>query len=471
MLEMRGADAYFLWEESRSHHMHTLKIVVVDPSGAHAKVCFERVREGALRVLPHVPAFRRRPIDAPLGLGPPFWIDAPELDGDYHLRHHVLPAGAGGADLDELAGRIASEPLDRDKPLWQIHFVEGLPGGRVAYVTKIHHAVADGPASAELVLRSFQTTPDPVDLPRLTAPADERPPSGLVRLARAARRQLRGAVSLPGLLWRSLRALVGALRWEREARARTPRPFESPPTRFNRPITPNRVYAHVTLPLHELRALKDTFGCTLNDVYLALVGGALRRYLATREPCERALTAAVPVTVRGADDDPAFGNAVAYWFATTGSDLSDPVERVRAVAESTRAARALFATRDPRLAMDWLEHWPLRRLYLDGLPAFVGALVGRPSYNVIVSNVRGPSRPLYSDGARVEALYSMGPLTHEQGLNFTAWSYLDDFSVGVHACREHVPDVRELARGLEGELAALRREAAAGSPTPRAAPG
>ncbi len=119
---------------------------------------------------------------------------------------------------------------------------------------------------------------------------------------------------------------------------------------------------------------------------------------------------------------------------------------------STRAARELFATRDPRLPMKWLEHWPLRRAYLDGIQAFVRWLIRRPSYNVIVSNVRGPARPLYVDGARVEALYSMGPLSLQQGLNFTAWSYLDDFAVGLHACREHVPDLEVLAGALRLEL-------------------
>jgi hypothetical protein len=131
------------------------------------------------------------------------------------------------------------------------------------------------------------------------------------------------------------------------------------------------------------------------------------------------------------------------------------------VAQSTRTARELFEARDARLSVDWLDHWQLRRIYIDGLAKFMSALVGRPSYNVIVSNVRGPSRPLYSNGARVEALYSMGPLAHQQGLNFTAWSYVDDFSVGVHACREHVPDVRALADALPAQLEELRRAAEA----------
>ena len=456
MFEMPGADAYFLWEESRARHMHTLKIVVVDPSTAHQKVSFERVRRGALRVLPHLPAFRRRPVGIPLGLGHPLWLEAPALEPDRHLRHEVLPLGSGPEALDDLLGRIASEPLDETRPLWQLFFVEGLPGGRIAYVVKLHHALADGLASAALAVRLFQQTREPVELPRAWEAENEPVPPALLRLAHSLRRELARQRELPLLLLRSLRSVGVSRRWRASKCAAAPRAFTSPLTRFNRTLTPNRITTHVTLPLAALRRVKDAFGCTLNDVYLAIVGGSLRRYLAGRgELPEQALTAAVPVSVRRAGEDPAFGNATAYWFASTGTDRADPAERLAAVAESTRAARALFEACDPHLAVEWLDHWALRRPYLDGLQTLVTALVGRPSYNVIVSNVRGPSRPLYSDGARVEALTSMGPLTRQQGLNFTAWSYLEDFAVGLHACREHVPDLRSLAAALPEELEAL----------------
>jgi diacylglycerol O-acyltransferase len=456
MIEMRGADAYFLWEESRARHMHTLKVLVVDPSTAYEKVCFERLRAGARLVLPHLAAFRRRAVDIPLGLGHPLWLEEPALDLDYHLRHEVLPLGAGEHTLDELLGRLASDPLDRSRPLWQIFFVEGLPRGRVAYVTKLHHAVADGSASAEIVLHAFQHGTEPAKLPPPYEGEQETLPPPGRRLARALRSELARQRQLPSLLARSIRDLGVGLARRRAGHPIPERAFSSPPTRFNRPLTPNRVYAHARLSLPLLREVKSCFGCTLNDVYLSIVGGALRAYLELHgELPEQPLSAAVPVSVRREGDDPLFGNATAYWFASTRSDLPDAVERLHAVAESTRAARELFGRRDPRLAIDWLDHWPLRRLYLDGLPLVGSALVGRPTYNVIVSNVRGPSCPLYIDGARLEALYSMGPLTLQQGLNFTAWSYLDDFTVGVHACREAVPDVRRLADGLSGELEQL----------------
>jgi WS/DGAT/MGAT family acyltransferase len=317
-------------------------------------------------------------------------------------------------------------------------------------------------ASAELVARAFQPGPDPVDLPPPLTEPNETAPSRWRLLAGSARRELTRQRELGELLSRSARAVRAGRRWRREHAARPAQPFAGPMTRFNRPITPNRCYANVTLPLRELKAVKDAFGGTLNDVYLALAGGAIHRYLRLHgELSDVPATAAVPVSVRRDDEDPTFGNAIAQWFVSTASDRADPLERLQSVIENARVARELFAARDPRLAVDWLDYWPLRWVYLDAFQRMASVLLRRPSFTVIVSNVRGPRRPLYIDGARVVALRSMGPLSLQQGLNFTAWSYLDDFSVGLHACREHVPDLGVLADAMRQELGALTAAASA----------
>jgi WS/DGAT/MGAT family acyltransferase len=456
MIEILGADAYFLWEESRARHMHTLKIVIVAPRSAAGRVDLEKVKLGAVTLLPYFKAFRRRAVASPLGIGHPVWVDAPELDVDYHIRHERLPEGGGEEALDTLLGQIASEPLDRAHPLWQLFFVEGLSGGRVAYVTKLHHAVADGGAAAQLVLRSFHADPTPRELPEPYPGVNESIPSAGKRLAAALRRELVRQGELPGVAARSLKAMANSLRGILRREPRPPSPFSSPATRFNRTLTPNRICARATLALPQMRSVKQAFGCTLNDVYIAVVGGALRQYLEHHAELEgNALTATIPVSVRRPEDDPSFGNAVAYWFASTACDVADPVERLQVVTQSTRASRAHFEAGDTRLAIDWLDHWPLRQVYLDGLQVIARAITQRPSYSVIVSNVRGPDHRLYSNGGRIEALYSIGPLSLQQGLNFTAWSYMDDFAVGLHACREHVPDLRRLADALPEELEAL----------------
>jgi WS/DGAT/MGAT family acyltransferase len=456
MLEMAGADAFFLYEETAVRHMHTMKIIEVDPSTARQPLTLERVREQAARVMPLQRAFRVRPVRVPYGLGHPFWVDAPDLDLDYHFQHRMLPAPGGPKEFDELVGEVASTPLDQARPLWRIFLVEGLAGGRIAYLVKIHHAVADGVASAELVTRSFQPAPDPYDPP--APPEQLNPPLPAARglLGTALLRGLARQPQVPGLVRRSLQMIGVSRDWKRAGRPLPPAPFDCPMTRFNRPPTPNRVYAHVTLPLGALRAVKNAFGCTINDVYVALAGGALRRYLQSHgELPSRALTASVPVSIRRETDDPTFGNATGVWCVSTGSDIADPAERLRAVMTSANAARALFQAKDSQLAREWYEHWTLRRMYLMWFPAAATVFLRRPSMNVIISNVPGPRTPLYSDGARVVTIRSMAPLTRQQGLNITAWSYVDDFSIGIQACREHAPDIASLADAFLPELDAL----------------
>jgi diacylglycerol O-acyltransferase len=461
MIEARGADAFFLWQESRARHMHTLKIVVVDPATALHELSFERVRAAAAIAMPHARAFRCRPVRVPLSAGHPAWLDAPQLDLDYHFRHEVLPPGAGEAALSALASEVASEPLDRSKPLWQLVFVEGLPHGHVAFVLKLHHAVADGAASARLVTWTSETEPRPTPLPPPVRTPNEPTPSLARLVGFTLRRDVARQHELPELVMRSIAAIRVGRRFKREGKPLQARPFSGPMTRFNRPLTARRAYTNVTLSLGVLQEVKSALGCTVNDVYLALVGGALHRYLAEHDELPgEALTAAIPVSVRNDTDDPAFGNATNSWFTTTGSNVADPLERLAVVAEGTRAARELFQAREPRLAVDWLDHWPWRRVYLAGFQAVAAAFLRRPSFNVIVSNVRGPAERLYIDGAEVVALRSMGPLAPQQGLNFTAWSYADDFAIGIHACREHVPDVAKLTESFGPELEVLRRAAA-----------
>ncbi len=456
MIEMRGADAYFLWEESRTRHMHTMKIVVVDPSTAKGDLTFARVRSDAAAVMARMPAFRRKPVRVPLGFGHPFWLDAPDLDLAHHFRHVVLPPCPPPDALDRLVGRIASEPLDPSHPLWELHFVERLPGGLVAFVIKIHHAVADGLASARLLAETFRPGIGALPPPTGGPLRNEEPPRAARRLGEALLRQLARQRELPGLVLQSLRAMALGQRWRREGRPQPVRPFRGPMTRFNRPLTGHRVFTHVTLPLEALRAIRARTGSSINDIYLSLCGGALRRYLHDHgELPDRALTATVPMSVRQPGEDPSFGNATVPFSATTGSDIADPAERLRVVTESTRAARALFEARGDARWVTWYDHWLVRGLYVARFPVLVSALLGVPSFNVIVSNVRGPSEPLVGDGARVVALYSMGPLARQQGLNFTAWSYCGDFTVGLQACREHVPDLPKLAEGLALELEEL----------------
>ncbi|MDQ1519215.1 MAG: diacylglycerol O-acyltransferase / wax synthase, partial [Actinomycetota bacterium] len=197
----------------------------------------------------------------------------------------------------------------------------------------------------------------------------------------------------------------------------------------------------------------NAYDCTVNDVFLALASGALRRYLAEHGSIpRRTLTASVPVSTRTKEDTVAWGNRLTTWYVELATNVADPVERLHRIHDNMRASRA--ALEDIRdLQHEWVEFWPLFKAFVFGLPRLVAPFVGhRPSYNVIVSNVAGPPRPLYRHGARLAHLISMGPLVEGLGLNFTGWSYVDEMTVAVMGCREHVPDIWELAAGLRASL-------------------
>jgi WS/DGAT/MGAT family acyltransferase len=233
-------------------------------------------------------------------------------------------------------------------------------------------------------------------------------------------------------------------------------PLTGPMTRFNKPITPNRAYVDVTISLQTLRDAKDALGGTLNDVYLTLCGGAVRRYLEDHgELPGPSLIATSPVSLRTDEESGAYGNRISYWYVTLGTDEADPVTRLEAVMRSTQAARQ-WASSDRSLFSDWQDYYVLFRLLTRRLLALTERIMRRPAFNAIVSNVRGPAR-LTFQGAPVVAVRSMGPIVPPECLNFTAWSYGDDLSIGIHACREHAPDLRSMADHLRDELDLLEK--------------
>ena len=474
MQRLTGSDAQHLYGETPSQHGHTCKIAVVDVAHDPDGYTFEKVKE-ALADRAHVlPPFRWRLVPVPGGLFHPLWADIGDLPLDDQVRSiRVAPPG-GRRELCEVVSRIASEPLDRSKPLWELWVVEGMADGKVGFVTKMHHAIADGVASAQLLLDAMHEHPEgEVEPPAEPLEADRVSTKGgilkdgIVDLARLLPR-------FPDLLRRTAAAVVVALRRRTTPGPKPVRPFTGPMMRFNRPLTANRIYACTTLPLADVRAVKDRLGCTLNDVVLAMAGGALRSWLsATGELARESLTAAVPVSVRRPDEQRVWGNRVRNMFTTLATDEASPLVRVQRIHDATTAAKAVHAETDPRLQYDWWEFYPLWRAYVSWTRGLVQRLTGRPSYNLIISNVRGPGAPLFVEGFPLEELHSMGPLANELGLNITAWSYCDQLSFGVVACPEHVPDLWDLVARLPDALQELRTAVGvdpAASPPEQAAP-
>ena len=449
MRRMAGADAGMLYQERPHQHLHTAKIAVLDPpDGTTADHVADAVRERAVRIAP----LRWVPERPPAKLHHFFWRTV-DPDPAEHIRRSTVPAPGGPRELGALVSETVSTALPRHRPLWEVTVADGLEGGRVAVVLKLHHAAADGGSSARIITQLMDG-----QSPREVPPPDPEPAPR--DLARAAAVDLRDTIAAAPDLVRRTRDAIRAGRERKQSGVdQPPEPFTAPATVYNDRLTPRRAFAYTVLPFDDLRAAKQAHGCTLNDVLLTLCGGAVRAHLAGigRLPDEP-LTTSVPVGVRRDDELDAFGNRVGNMYTSLATDVADPVERLAVVKANTRAARDhTEARRSERLLFEWQDYdWLFKPVVMMGHVST--RLAKRPAYNTIVSNVRGPE-PLWLDGAEILEIQSMGQLAAGLGLNLTSWTYRGQMNIGLVACPEHVPDLWALADGIGPALAELRAAA------------
>ncbi|MBM7515549.1 WS/DGAT/MGAT family O-acyltransferase [Nocardioides nitrophenolicus] len=473
---MAGIDAGFLYMETPSVHMHTLKIAILEADDA---LTYDAFVAGLLARLKRLPPLRRRVVEVPFGLNHPVWVTQPRIDVPHHIRRHRVggPHGAGGMrELEQLIGMIASTPLHRDRPLWELHYCEGLDGGRVAVVGKMHHALADGAAANALLanVTDVRSAATPEAVQEEYAVTDRLP--GRIDLLRHAWADAAAQVgSLPGLLRRTLIGILGVLR-ERRAGARSPLPVvHAPRVSFNGALTPLRSFATVTLSLPELKRIRAQHdGVTLNDLVLATVSGALRRWLADHdERPASSLLAGVPVSADERDAVPRLGgNRVSNLFTTLATDVDDPVERLRTIARTTSDAKRIQARLGTSILADWSQFTPPRP-FAAAVRAYsrLNAASWHPAaFSAIVSNVPGPREPATVGGARLADLFSVGPLVDGIGLNVTVWSYVDRMNFSLLACPDLLPDVHVLASYFPAALAELDLAPPATAPTLRRDP-
>ena len=467
MKRVSGIDATFLYSETPTVHMHTLKVAIIDrPKGKIADL-FQHFRDEFEARLHLLPAFRQRAVEVPYGLHHPVWIEDPHFDLDYHLRRVSIPSPGGRREMDRVISDIASHPLDRNHPLWEIWLLEGLADRRLAFVAKIHHALADGGASAQMLANVMVADPDeaapiPGD-PDTWSPEPIPSPTRLVIDALADKP--RRARELGPLVVRTARGVRSVIDGMRDAGTTPTRPFHTPHTPFNRALSPVRSFASTTLPIARVKKIKTALGVTLNDVVLGIVGRSVARYLDERgQHPELSLTAAVPVAVLGEDTGPRLqGNRLSNLITSLCTDVEDPVEQLRRIHEAAVVAKETHERLGADVFREWTEYAPPRtyglafRLYTD----LRLADLHRPAANLIASNVRGPAAPLYVAGVKLHGLFSVGPILDGLGLNLTAWSYHKDLSFGVIASRDAVPDPHAITDGLHDALAAF--ETAAGT--------
>ena len=447
---MPGVDAGFLYMETPTLHMHTLKVSIVDVSEVPGGYSFPMIKDEIMTRLHLLPPFRRRVLQVPFQLHHPLWVEDRDIDPDRHVILDRVPAPGGMAQLEELIGRIASTPLDRSVPLWELHVCEGLADGQVAIVAKMHHALADGVAANALLANITDLSPES----RPTPPEDSWAPEPTPEAADVAKVALVDAIKqialIPGLLLRTLLSIVAVVRHKRGSDVRTPVPLlNTPRTSFNGAITARRSFATVSLPIDDFKHVKNTHGVTLNDVVLASVGGALRRWLDQHdEHPSSSLVAGVPVSTDEAGAPPRLGgNAVSNMFTTLGTAIEDPVERLLEISRVTAEAKKMQRALGMKMLEDWVQFTPPAPFsaFMRAYSHLRGADYHPAPFNVVVSNVPGPTVPVWIAGARLTDLYSVGPILQGIGLNVTVWSYLDRMNFSFLACPDLLPDLPELA--------------------------
>ncbi len=460
MKRLSGMDAAMLYIETPAMHMHVVGTVVLDPSTMPGGYSFDRFREMVRERLHLLPPFRRRLVPVPLGLGHPYWVEDPAFDLDAHMIRVAVPSPGGMRELAGLVGNIASRPLDRDRPLWEMWVVEGLEHGRIAIVAKLHHSSIDGVSGADLMVHLFDLTPDAHPEPATAEWRPERVPSQVELVPAALESLVTRPIGLAATTWKTATGLVRhQLHRRSQPDSATGGRRQGPATPFNGAITPHRSVAYGRVSLADVKATKDATGTKVNDVVLAACAMSLREWLREHDALpDRPLVAACPMAVPQDPSEERVTNAMTIITALLPVQVDDPLEQLRLVHEdTTRSKRSSQA-----FGVDVLQAWAqytspnlvsaAMRVYSNfGLADRHGPLA-----NLIVSNVPGPPLPLYCAGARVDAVYPMGPLIEGIGLNLTVLSNMGNVDFGVIACRELVPDVWDLATGFERAVTRLR---------------
>ncbi len=457
---MAALDAKFLYSETPTTHMHTIKVAVSDVSADHIGFSYDNFTEVFRHLLVRLPAFRRRIVPVPGGLDHPVWVEDPDFELGRHLTRMVLADPGSDQQLANAVAAFASKPLLRDRPLWELLVLEGLARERVAVVVKIHHAVADGTAAVAMLRNAVQGVGGSLSVEPIDDPWQPEPlPKRRQLLSMAAHDHVSRWKGLPRLVRRSITQTRASEHRRRTFAPRPPLPLHHiPKTSFNISITSERTFAMTNLPFGDLKAIRQAAGTTLNDVYLAICGGALRRYLFDRgELPDRPLVASVPVST---DPDSArlSGNRVDNLYVFIGTDIADPLQRLKQIHDGMAASKEVRGL---------LGHDGLAQRADIVPPQIYHSIVriwGRshiadrvnPPLNVVLSNVAGPRDRIYFGPTKLEALYSVGPILEGIGLNITAWSYGDSLGVSVLGCPKSVPDPWRIIGALSDSMDELR---------------
>jgi WS/DGAT/MGAT family acyltransferase len=493
MKQLTGLDATFLFMETDKQFGHVSSFSVFEKPDDPDYEPLAAWRGQLERRLHLLDPLRRRLREVPLGLDHPYWIDDPDFDLDFHVRHTAVAPPGGDEQAGELVARIVARPLDRRRPLWESYVIEGLDHDRFAILSKVHHATVDGASGVELLTLMLDAHPEGDELP---APDGEWKPDpepsggemllrgigGLVRkpgravlLTARTARELGRATRNPALVAAAnqvrsgLRGPIGtALNIGRDrgpdVEAVGPLPTLTPPrTPFNAAISPHRRFAFRSVPLSTIKEIKTKLGATVNDVVMAVCAGGLRTWLDDHDALpDGPLVAMIPVSVRTGEEEERWTNRVSAIFASLPVDEPDPLERVRRVHEGMVDAKDLFDAVPAETLTDFSQFPPpaVFALAMRTATRLTGRF-GMP-VNLVISNVPGPREPLYAAGAQLRHYYPVSTIIDGQGLNVTVQSYLDTLDFGLVSDRELVPDLWAMVDAMVAEVDELADAAGVG---------
>ncbi len=490
MRQLNGIDVSFLNMETPTTFGHVSSVTIYDPSNAPGGAGLEATKNIILERIDQLAPFRRRLVEVPMGLDLPYWIEDPHFDIDFHVRHHAVPPPGNPEQLAEAVSRIIARPLDRTRPLWELYVIEGVDNGtRIAQLTKVHHAAIDGAAGAMMLAALLDIDPtarptgshvqwEPEAIPtdeellRITGREFLRRPEKMIRLSVRTARELAVATRsggmhaladiiaqpMPGPIGKMMRERLRAQKGENVDKPPALPPTQAPRTPWNQSITPHRRFAYTSVPLEDAKVIRRAFGCTFNDVVMAVCSGTLRRYLELHDCLpDESLVAMVPVSVRSGSEDDSYQNRVSALFADLATNEADPVKRIQRVQQAMTAAKDQFAAIPADALQDFTQFAPpavaARAMRMYSQLRIADRM--NPPFNLVISNVPGPQVPLYSAGARLEHFYPVSTLVDGQGLNMTVQSYDGNLDFGFVADRDLVPDLWVLTDLLHQEMAEL----------------
>jgi diacylglycerol O-acyltransferase / wax synthase len=441
-------DASFLEVENPNAHMHVGWVALFSPPKNGRRPSFTQLRDHIAGRLGRAPRYRQRLVTVPLGLHDPVWVDDEDFDVKRHVRH------SRASRINTVVDRVMSAPLDRSDPLWQLWIADGLSDGRIGVVGKAHHCMVDGIAAVELVALLLDPTPKP-PAPDADNWRAEPPPSSASLVAHGLRDRVTDGldlVRLPARLARSPKRVLGLAGDGQRAALALGHSFSSPAPRsiLNKPSSPLRHLALSKRPLDDLKHVKRRFRTTINDVVLAASSGAVRRYLQGHGEKPLRLKTMVPVNLRDTDGAGDLGNRISFLFVELPCDEPDPVRRLLDIHMAMSDRKRAGEPKGGESVLRMVGYTPRR------LQRLVSQMVASPrTFNLVISNIPGPSEPLYMRGCELEEAYPVVPLADRHGVSIGVTTIKDGAYFGIYADRESLPNAELMARGIDESIEEL----------------